>query len=134
MTQHFSIAIPERQNVRLMVAEQCEAQPDRMPWPDDWFDHTDSRQVAACRALWGAALTACIQTALGIDGQYTRRYGQKDARLRSTSWFRSKDFHTMCALAGLDAKACAERLSDPEALPEIKRLLTHNNKLRAETI
>ncbi|WP_322889325.1 MULTISPECIES: hypothetical protein [unclassified Yoonia] len=116
-----------RPKLRSMIAEQHADQSDRLPWPKDWFETTDSGQIAACRALWAAALTACIKTALGIDGEYTRRYGQNDARLRSTAWFRSRDFYTMCALAGLDGPACAERLSDPERRPEVMRMLMHKN-------
>jgi hypothetical protein len=119
-----------------MIIEQHDAQPDRLPWPSDWFETTDSGQIAACRELWAAALTACIKTALGIDGEYTRRYGQDDARLRSTSWFRSRDFYTMCALAGIDGPACAERLSDPAARPEIIRQLTYKkvDQIRLEKV
>jgi hypothetical protein len=105
-------------SLREMIAEQCAADPDRLPWPDDWFDHTDSGQAQACRDLWGAALIACIRTALDATGVYDGRPSRETVNL-SSSWFRSSDFHMMCALAGLDGVACMNRLIDPDRVPEI---------------
>lgn len=106
---------PPRPDLRSMLAEQCAADPDRLPWPDDWFNGTDSGQAAACRALWGAALFACIRSALGAIGANDA----KNTRTVSLSWFETKDFHTMCALAGFDGVAIADRLSDPDRIADI---------------
>jgi hypothetical protein len=108
-----------RPDLRAMLAEQCAADPARLNWPDDWFDYTDSGQIAACRALWGAALLACIRSALGAIGANDA----KNTRTVSLSWFQTKDFHTMCALAGFDGVALADRLTDPARVAEIAKRL-----------
>lgn len=112
---------PTRPDLRAMVAEQCAADPERLPWPDDWFDYTDSGQVHACRALWASALFACIRSALGAVGAVDAR-NTRSASV-SISWFRTTDFYTMCALAGFDGVALADRLTDPERVAEIAKRL-----------
>lgn len=113
--------------LRDMLAELQEAQPDRLPWPDDWFDHTDSGQIKACRSIWGAALLACIRHALDASGMTDKRLNA-GARVLNVDWFRSRDFHMMCALAGLDGVAMMDRLSDPARRDDIVARLSANPK------
>lgn len=114
-------------SLRDMIAEQCAAQPDRLPWPEDWFDRTDSGQAQACRDLWGAALLACVRHAIGAAGMTDTRLNA-GARILNVDWFRSKDFHMMCALAGLDGVAMMDRLSNPALRDQIVARLSANPK------
>jgi hypothetical protein len=111
-----------RPDLRAMCAEQCAADPDRLPWPDEWFAQTDSGQAQACRQLWGAVLLACVRDVLGLDDKMARQIGYVRGSV-SDSFFHTRDFHTICACAGFDGVALAERLTDPARRPQIAEAL-----------
>lgn len=99
-------------SVQSLVSKQCAEDPDRMPWPSDWFEGTDTGQATVCRELWGAILLIAVRDALGIQTEMTRKLGAKFDP--SDSYFHSRDFHAVCAFAGFDGVALAERLTDPD--------------------
>lgn len=75
----------------------------RMPWPSRWFDTVDPGDVSACRALWACVLASCLKGAIADACQRADRgnfMGQGGAV--SAHWIGSRDFHMVCALAGLD--------------------------------
>lgn len=120
---------PPPRPLREMLDELAEADPNRLPWPDDWFAHTDSGQIAACRGLWNSVLLSCIRSVFGALGVGEEQAGNK--RLEA-SWIGSRDFHMVCALCGLDGVAVQSRLrrmaSDPALIAALSGKATSNAK------
>lgn len=108
-------ALPGRP-LRSMLDELAAAQPDREPWPDDWFEYTDSGQIEACRKLWCQVLLSCVRAALNVDGSNDRQ----NSRPVPFDWIGSRDFHMICALAGFDGVAVAERLQSEDLIADIR--------------
>ena len=109
-----------RPSLRAMVDELQAAHPECAPgepgweatrpaWPDSWFDARDPGDVTACRKLWASALLACIRDVVqelhGSKGFDRKRVPA------SSGWVGSRDFHEVCALAGVDGVAVADRLA-----------------------
>ena len=110
-----------RPSLRVMVDELQAAHPERAPgepgweatrpaWPDSWFDARDPGDVSACRKLWASVLLACIRDVVQ-DLQGSEGFDQKRVPVASSSWIGSRDFHEVCALAGVDGVAVADRLA-----------------------
>ncbi|MCB5199037.1 hypothetical protein LGQ03_07275 [Loktanella sp. TSTF-M6] len=96
-----------RPPLRAMLDELAASDENRMPWPDDWFDGVDPAHVKGCRALWASALLALIRDAFSTP---TFNQTQTLGKIRATSsWIGSRDFHMVCALAGLDSVAVLDR-------------------------
>jgi hypothetical protein len=97
--------------LRAALRERDEAQPEREPWPSDWFDvSSDPSDVERVRAMWGKALSQLVKDALAemlrdLGRRAAANYGQID----SLSWLRSRSFLEVAELAGLD-RDFAERL------------------------
>ena len=94
--------------LRKMLEEQHQAQPDRLPWPDDWFDRRDPGDAAACQRLWGAVLLTCIRSAIGASADEDN--GNTYVSAVPSGWVGSRDFHIVCALAGFDGQAVSDRV------------------------
>lgn len=88
-----------------------QAAEDRLPWPEDWHRHTDPEDIRACQALWGCVLAACLQGALAdLIGRRERgNFITGEGRIPS-GWIGSRDFHAICALAGLYGPAVEARI------------------------
>jgi hypothetical protein len=108
--------------LRDMLDELQIAQPDRLEWPDSWFGRVDPGDADACQQLWCAALLTCIRSAVGLLPDDVN--GSGHSRPVGSSWIGSRDFHTMCALAGVDGEACVYRLSRLQCDPEMHRALS----------
>lgn len=109
---------PMPATLRQMVDEQAGADPERLPWPERWWTERDSGDYRACRELWAASLLHCLRAALGLES-YNDSYLGKGTMV-GIGWIGSRDFHMVCALAGLDGSAVEYRLKtvaeDPAAL------------------
>ena len=82
----------------------CEAE-RRAPWPEQWWTHTDSADVARCRTLWQEVLRQCLLSAIDVHlGAPISASGATPA------WIGSPDFAMVCDLAGFEPSAVAERL------------------------
>ena len=110
-----------RPSLRTMIAELQSKIPERAvgepgweitrpAWPDSWFDARDPGDVAACRRLWASALLACIRDVVQ-DMNQSKDFDRKIGRV-SAGWIGSRDFHEMCALAGVDGAAVVDRLTN----------------------
>jgi hypothetical protein len=118
------VAEPEdyrRPDLRAMCAEQCAADPARLPWPDEWFAPVDSGSAAACSRLWSAALVMIIKGELEHDAKHCRI--KNLPRGTFMGYVRSRDFHTVCALAGFDGLSLIGPLTDPARIPAIEAAL-----------
>lgn len=102
------------------------------PWPDRWWNQNDRADAQACRSLWSAVLMTCIAGAIHDrwgGGLYPSAYGRVEA-----SWLDSRDFHAVCALAGLDGVAVRDRVAavmgdELAARAMMNRLLNRSEKL-----
>lgn len=98
---------------------------DRLPWPDGWDQSRDPADMLRCRMMWCAVLSVCIHAVLTQalrERPPTRDERHRSSRLRQRDlpdgWIGSRDFHMICALAGFDGVAMAERLRVALATPE----------------
>ena len=118
-----------RPSLRAMVGELQATHPERMPgepgwemtrpvWPDSWFDARDPGDVTACRKLWASALLACIRDVVQ-DRHGSKGFDQKRVPV-SSGWIGSRDFHEVCALAGVDGIAVADRLARLDDDPALR--------------
>lgn len=105
-----------RRPLKTMTDELAAADPDRMPWAESWFDQTDPGEIAACRKLWCSVLLSCIRAALGLEVGVD----QRNCKAIPLSWIGSKDFHIVCALAGFDGTAIADRLGRDDLVDGIR--------------
>lgn len=79
---------------------------DRMPWPDSWFRDGDPADAQACRDLWACVLATCLRGALrDATGRRERGNFLNVNTAVGKGWIGGRDFHIVCALAGLDAAA-----------------------------
>jgi hypothetical protein len=97
------------------------AEPDREPWPDSWFTHTDAGDGHRCLQMWAECLRICLveaadQTCKDYEAQAA--WDAKPEKLRKgprpivrSSWIRTSDFMQVCALAGLDGQAVLDRVA-----------------------
>jgi hypothetical protein len=94
---------PRRESLRAFVARV--AHPDRMAWPESWLRQTDSLDGWRCRTLWQDVLRVSLIDACDeVLKAFRKRRPQ-----RPVSWVGTADFHKVCALAGFDGEAVAER-------------------------
>lgn len=86
----------------------------------------DAPEPSACRKMWSNALMLLLDDALGLaEGpQWRLKMAQ------SLNWIGTADFHEVCALAGVDGQATAERFRRGDYLTnrmaqfsEVKRTL-----------
>lgn len=107
-----------------MLAERDAADPDRMPWPADWLTTRDPGDWAKCRALWCSVLLSCVRDAL--KGNHVDKSTVAQTYVATAGWIGSRDFHMVCALAGVDGVAVADRLAqigrDPAAIARVLRM------------
>lgn len=97
------------------------AEPDREPWPDSWFTHTDAGDGHRCLQMWAECLRICLveaadQTCKDYEAQAA--WDAKPEKLRKgprpivrSSWIGTSDFMQVCALAGLDGQAVLDRIA-----------------------
>lgn len=106
-----------------MLAEQQAADPDRLPWPSDWLSGPNPYDWIMCRRMWCAVLLTCIRDALKVAHIDKSTVAERYAA--SSGWIGSKDFHMVCALAGVDGVAFSDRLAriakDPAAIARVLR-------------
>jgi hypothetical protein len=97
--------------LRAMLDELATAQPDRLPWPADWLEGTDSGEAAACRRMWADVLRCALgdicRAVMDAPVRQSRRNEGAPARF---SWIGGKDFRIICALAGFEPDAIADRV------------------------
>ena len=86
------------------------ADPDRAPWPADFFSSADPGEAERCRRLWCAILATNAKE--GIRAAVRRLSGMPTtaALAACESWIGSRDFMQVCDLAGLDGRALADRI------------------------
>lgn len=126
--------------LREMLDELAAADPERLPWPDDWLRTKDSGQITACRALWQSVLLSCIRAAFEEVTDYLRlsksrlapvKHEKTTAELFQSTWIGTRDFHMVCALAGLDGSAVQSRLrriaSDAALIAALAGKASRNN-------
>lgn len=95
-------------------------EPDRTPWPEDWFAGADPADTARCQRMWAECLRLSL---LDVCETYCKDCDRRDAWDRASgvfrrgprpdvrpSWIGSSDFHLVCAMAGLDGEPVAERV------------------------
>lgn len=81
----------------------------------DDIDADDPVDAQACRALWCAVLAAMWDLAT--------RPGYRDSPAEvegAQAWFGSRDFYTVCSLAGIDGGAALARYRAGVTLPVIR--------------
>jgi hypothetical protein len=96
---------PPPRPLRVMLDELARHDPDRMPWPDDWLTRREVPDVRACLALWGEALRRMLLSACDT----VVRHHMEPSGVGS-GWVGSRDFHEVCALAGLNGVAIEEKV------------------------
>jgi hypothetical protein len=109
---------PELQTV---LAQMRDTQPDRAPWPAEWFDYNDPSHAYRCRNLWGEVLRLSlidVCTAIAKDYARAEQWDRAPPTFRigprpepRPSWVGSSEFHMVAALAGFDGAAIADRVS-----------------------
>lgn len=94
------------------------AAPASGPWGHD------ANATRACRALWGAVLRTCL-----LDVLRGAPACDDSARVETRDgWIGSRDFFTVCALAGVDGTAVIRALEAARAdgtLPDLIFRLSH---------
>lgn len=119
-------AAPQYESIR----DICDARaiehgddPHFVPWPDSWFTENDVGDARACKELFGEVLLVGLRDVL--TGEFSAARAKLAGKCRvSDSWVGTRDFHTVCALAGIDGLALAQRLANPAQRAEMaKRLL-----------
>jgi len=104
------IADQPRPNLRAMIEEQVAADPDRLPWPESWWHTPDSGVANSCRAMWQTALRELLADALrDVIGLKPR--ADVITCSANRAWLGSRDFHMVCALAGMDGIAVEDRVT-----------------------
>jgi hypothetical protein len=96
------------------------ASTDRAPWPEEWFATNDPAHGYRCQRMWAECLRMSL---LDVCETYCKDCDRRDAWDRASdvfrqgprpevrpSWVGSADFHLVCALAGLDGDAVAQRV------------------------
>lgn len=73
------------------------------PLPEFDFEEPEARD---CRALWAAVLFEMWRVV--FQPHFDTAVGE---RQQSIAWFRSRDMHMVCALAGLDGEAVRDRFN-----------------------
>ena len=123
-----NIGEPGVPSLRVILRVRAERDPNRLPWPDEWFDHTDSGQIDACRALWGDALRMML---MGVCEVVIGRR-KHDCRV-GDGWVGTRDFRIVCTLAGFDPEALQERLTEilstREGAYDLRLRLTHGKPM-----
>lgn len=118
--------------LRGYLAARAGADPARLPWPEDWWDRTDPGHWDACRKLWAFALLKQIEDMLivtlrraaGTERSGQRRDVSSNVGIRTQpEWVGCRDFHMVCALAGLDGEASADALRPAMADPALARAM-----------
>lgn len=131
-------APPARPCLRRMLQEQHAAEPDRLPWPDDWFDRTDSGQISACRALWCEILRMLL---MDVARAHANRRSVPGAPTSvpwhlhgNDGWLGSRDALIVAALAGFDPEALVGRvraaIATPDGATALCRALGHGERGR----
>jgi hypothetical protein len=112
------------------LAAACAADPERQPWPEDWFRVSDPMDAARCLALWQAALAELLAAALMTrQWELTGFQGPKPIPDNCGGhvpwdWIGTRGFHEVCDLAGFDgAQVAASILSQARSPVAIDRLL-----------
>lgn len=82
--------------------------------------------VSVCRHVWQAVLAQAIRDIFTVTDNY-KTVSKNEART-ARAWIGTKDFHMVCALAGVDGPRCATAIQkrikqaaegefDPKSLP-----------------
>lgn len=112
--------------LRVAVLQQERADPDRLRWPEWWWDGPTSADYDACQKLWRHGLAACIRAALE-EGLKLRGRGRDAALSDRLPWIGTADYLEVADLAGWDrgfAQSVAARLQAVAGnAPEIRRLI-----------
>lgn len=104
------------------------AEPERAPWPAEWFSQSDSLDGRHCRALWRAVLHQCVVAALHRrERELSGRQGFSDHE-RSNGWVEygwigSRDFLMIADLADVDGTRLARGIHRSCGSPEGTRRL-----------
>lgn len=91
----------------------------REPWPASWFAVNDPADAYRCQQMWGEALRLLlIDVCKDVQAVFERQAVWDAMRTKHglrpiirPSWVTSADFHLVCALAGLDGEAVADRVT-----------------------
>ena len=99
-----------RQNIRAMVEEQVAADPARLPWEPEWWRSDElPMQHKRCLLMWQTALRDLLADALR-DVLGLKPLPNLTTSAGTRAWLGSRDFHMVCALAGLDGGAVEDRV------------------------
>jgi len=123
-----NIGEPGVPSLRVILRVRAERDPNRLPWPDEWFDHSDSAQFDACRALWGDALRMMLMGVCEVV------IGRRSFDVRvGDGWLGTRDYRIVCSLAGFDPDALHERLTEilstREGAFDLRFRLTHGKPM-----
>lgn len=108
---------PELQAVLAALRNE---EPDRAPWPAEWFVHNDPADGVRCQRMWAECLRVSLLDvceAFCKDWDRRAHWDATPAAVRQgtrpdvrPTWIGSADFHEVCAMAGLDGEAVASRV------------------------
>jgi hypothetical protein len=119
--------------LRDSLRELRAAQPDRAPWPDDWFDRNDPSHGYRCQQMWAEVLRlSLVDVCEDMAKDYARAEGWSgDPKRRPQprpSWVGSGEFYMVAALAGFDGAAVADRvlrkLASPQGTADLLKAMT----------
>jgi hypothetical protein len=86
-----------------------EVDPDRMPWPAEFFEPGDGRHFRACRSMYAEVLLRAIKDADREFEQETKRreQGHPPARMVDVAYVTtpSEDLRVVCDAAGIEMEA-----------------------------
>jgi hypothetical protein len=105
--------------LRAALLRLRDVEPDRAPWPEEWWTRNDPADGVRCQRMWSECLRLSLIEVCDVcckDFDLREAWDAKPAALRRgkrpdvrPSWIGSPDFHEVCALAGLDGEAVAQR-------------------------
>lgn len=104
-----------RQSLQDFIDQRDGNNPEALAWPDGWAAGRDPAEVRACQRLWITVLLSVLRDVLCVTTKDAARNGHYQRT--DDSYLRSRDFHTVCALAGVDGTAVADAVDrDPDAM------------------
>jgi hypothetical protein len=106
--------------LRAVLAALRNDEPDRAPWPVEWFANNDPADGVRCQRMWAECLRVSLLDvceAFCKDWDRRAHWDSTPAAVRQgtrpdvrPTWIGSADFHEVCAMAGLDGEAVASRV------------------------
>ncbi len=107
-----------RETLREFLASARAADPDRPDWPDWWLDETDSLHAGRSRGMWQSVLFVGLCDVCDEARANFAAIAKGRRQERPLPWLGTADFHQVCALAGFDGTAVADRARRALATPE----------------